>query len=312
MWLLMFYENDNENSREQGPVMEKLGNKNHLPYKVGAIECTRTKRLVNFCEDLLDEYIPNDMDDDNYPLFAFVKEGKPKFMEVVYEDNSVKDMHEFAMSHMPSRLIENVNKLSVFKEKLLKKKKKIKPSILLLTDKYETSSMYFRLVYQFRNNFIFGESRARNLLLSKEFQVKEYPALFAFVPKGTPGSNPYDDNFGVVKYTGGSFRHRDVARWMDEVLVDIEGGDSGSIPKRRPEEENPPPTPQQKDIVIEEEEDQQSESDEENIDLDETEEEIEEGSNKVEEEPDEANEGESPEEDAPDESEEAFFGSEEL
>jgi hypothetical protein len=72
-------------------------------------------------------------------------------------------------------------------------------AILLISDKYETGSMFASLSYSHRNNFLFGESRAKNLELAKEFDVKRYPALVALVPPGQ-GDHRYADHADIVVY----------------------------------------------------------------------------------------------------------------
>ena len=87
---------------------------------------------------------------------------------------SAKELHDFALTHMPKHLIHNINNKPQMEERLLSTDK---PAVLLLTDKYETSSTLFSLAYQFRKDFTFGESRAKNINMAKEFSVKKYPHL---------------------------------------------------------------------------------------------------------------------------------------
>lgn len=98
--------------------------------------------------------------------------------------------------------MHNINNGPQIDERLLSKssswfQSKPPAAVLLLTDKYQTSSMYYSLVYTFRNDFIMGESRAKNLALSKQFGVKKYPTLLAFVPQGI-GDERYDKNSHIV------------------------------------------------------------------------------------------------------------------
>merc|ERR1711862_273326 len=90
-----------------------------------------------------------------------------------------KTLHEFAMQRLPFNIIINVNHIAHIQQRLLHM---TKYTILLLTDKYDTSALYVSLAYQFRDKFIFGESRAKNLALAKQFAVKKYPFLLAFFP----------------------------------------------------------------------------------------------------------------------------------
>jgi hypothetical protein len=80
-------------------------------------------------------------------------------------------------------------------------------SILLLSDKYETSPIYAALSYNHRHDgFVaFGESRGSNAELAKEFGVKRYPTVLALI-----GTTPVAD-----AYTGSSFDLLSLSKWVD-------------------------------------------------------------------------------------------------
>merc|ERR1712130_881536 len=82
-------------------------------------------------------------------------------------------------------------------------------AVLLLTDKYETSSLYASLAYQHRDAFRFGESRAKNINLAKEFGVKKYPLLMVLVPKN-------DGDFSIIKYEG-AVKADPITTWLNGV-----------------------------------------------------------------------------------------------
>jgi hypothetical protein len=226
--------------------LEGLAEKQHLAYNVGAIECSRTPRDVRFCPKMMQMNDDDDIEYLEFPQFGFVKDGKVvTLMKVLYEDMTVKDLHEFAMTNMPKTLIDNINAVATLQKTLLRtttsRKKKFKPGVLLLTDKYETSSMYYSLVYHFRNKIHFGESRAKNLAVSKEFQVKQYPQLILFVPAGM-AEETYNDEYGIIRYTG-KVKKAVIVHWLEGILDDIDafqllGGGGGEQPDTTSDDES--------------------------------------------------------------------------
>jgi hypothetical protein len=70
--------------------------------------------------------------------------------------------------------VQNVNHVVQIHERLLaNNNNNNKPAVLLLTEKYETSSLYMNLAHQYRSSFTFGESRAKNVIMAKEFHVQK-------------------------------------------------------------------------------------------------------------------------------------------
>jgi hypothetical protein len=123
----------------------------------------------------------------------------------------MKALYDFAIEKMPFDLVQMINHPSMIDDRLLqvaKKKKKI-GAILLLTDKYETSSKYAALAYQFRDTFQFGESRAKTLSMAQHYGIKKYPVLIAYVQnkKGEYDMKQLDD----VKNT-------DLSKWVEALL----------------------------------------------------------------------------------------------
>ena len=225
MWLVLFYANDQPTSRDQANVLEKLAQKQSLAYRIGAIECTREQRNVEFCTNqLMDQYQSGSFKPraGTYPIFAFVKDGKTKFMDGKVDNPSVKELHKFALEHMPKTSIEQITTVSQLQESLLRVRRKIKPGVLLLTDKTETSSMYYSLVYRFRNKINFGESHNANTSLAKKFNVEEYPQLISFV-SADHSDEEYNDDFGIIRYTGG-VQKEDIFEWLEQILVGSGGG----------------------------------------------------------------------------------------
>ena len=86
-------------------------------------------------------------------------------------------------------------------------------SILLLTDKYETSPRFASLAYQYRHEFNFGESRAKTLSMAQHFKVKKYPTLIAFVSKGDKKYGQVD----TVRLEGAKVD--DIGKWLDDLIL---------------------------------------------------------------------------------------------
>jgi curved DNA-binding protein CbpA len=219
IWFVMFYVNDRACAacKEQ---LELLAEKTKGTFKVGAMDCGKSDKEAAFCSKLGVE---------DFPTFAFVIDGKTRIFEEANRVPSAKSMHEFAMSQMPRDLVVNINHVQQIQERILgsspnrntiNKNTKMAGSVLLLTDKYETSALYFSLAYKYRSNFLFGESRAGNLNLAKEFGVKKYPLLLAFVPKGR-GTEKYSDEWDLVRYEGEA-TYEAISKWLVKVLAAVE------------------------------------------------------------------------------------------
>ena len=217
MWLVLFYVNDGERSRKVAEDYEKLASQTSLPYKVGAVNCKYSKKEENFCSKTHGLGFTN-------PSFGMVIDGEVIWYEG-YSPNtpstySPKALHEFCMENMPKQYVHNINNGPQIDERLLSKssswfQSKPPAAVLLLTDKYQTSSMYYSLVYTFRNDFIMGESRAKNLALSKQFGIKKYPTLLAFVPQGI-GDERYNDKYDLVRYQSKIQKER-IVKWLTKL-----------------------------------------------------------------------------------------------
>ncbi|KAG7370108.1 molecular chaperone DnaJ [Nitzschia inconspicua] len=213
IWLIMFYANDNKDSRGISEEFEKLAEQRNLPYKVGAVDCRKSLKEQKFCESKGID-VSTDL-----PFFALIVDGKLiDYEDFDYNNSSPKKFHNFCMENMPSHLINNVNSIQQLEERLLPAKFR-KPAVLLLTDKYETSSMMYSLAYHFRKSFSFGESRAKNLMLSKTFEVKKYPQLIAFVPTNV-GGEKYNNEYNFVRYTG-EVKKEKIIKWLEGTAKSI-------------------------------------------------------------------------------------------
>lgn len=197
LWLIAFYDYQHDHAEKvQGPV-EKLATKVRGTYKIGALNCGKNKKETAFCRDM-------GIDMDDLPVFGFFYEGKSTF----YDDEgtgrvpNARQLHEFATKNMPVDRIRNINTVEHIKERLVEplfRDETHEAAILLLSDKYETGPMFASLAYTHRNTFLFGESRAKNLKIAKEFDLKRYPMIVALVPPGQ-GDHEYAPHADVVVY----------------------------------------------------------------------------------------------------------------
>jgi hypothetical protein len=161
------------------------------------------------------------------PLFVFVIDGELKLLkdeEVSASSLGPKFLHDLVIENLPQHLIQNINNLPQIDDRLLGNGKV--GAVLLLTDKYETSSMYSSLAYQFRHGSLtFGESRAKNLKLAQTFGVKKYPTLVALVPNTVSGNQgtPYNDKHKVLSFAGDVRNKEDIVRWIEGVAKMLDG-----------------------------------------------------------------------------------------
>mmetsp|Transcript_13313 Transcript_13313/g.27354 ORF Transcript_13313/g.27354 Transcript_13313/m.27354 type:complete len:551 (-) Transcript_13313:282-1934(-) len=253
MWMIMFYSNANKESRQVSEKYENLASQSNLPYKVGAVDCKLSQREEKFCAN---KGIDSGSD---LPSFGLVADGEL----IMYKDynyqtaSSSKAFHNFCMEHIPKKYVRNINNVPQINERLLSPKKEETkrrtwfqssssstttktpktPAVLLLTDKYQTSSVFYSLAYYFRKDFVFGESRAKNLKLSQTFKVKKYPTLVVFVPSsisaslnvGNGNSNAianaklerFDDNYDAIRYTG-SLKKEKIIAWLAKLKTGIQ------------------------------------------------------------------------------------------
>jgi len=177
-----------------------------------------------------------------HPSFALVVNGKL----IPYGDGndsherhrrtvpSPKTLHAFSVNNMPSNYIFNVNNAHQLEERILSSayakrtsSPAIMPAVLLLTDKYETSSTLRALSYYFRGEFTFGESRAKNANLSRSLRVSEYPTLIAFVPLPSGltqekySVNNGNGEWGLIRYDGSPTKNEIIA-WLKKVQTAID------------------------------------------------------------------------------------------
>jgi DnaJ domain len=236
IWLVVFYDNNTPGCEAAKPILEKIASKVSGGYKTGALDCGRDAREKQFCEK-------HGVRTQSLPQYALVVNGSWKFYSDDDDDNtdddngsqaSPKSLHEFVMDELRMvSLIQNINHPSQLHDRLLldqlqiqggsrpasstrrtPERQKQLGSVLLLSDKYETSALLFGVAYQYRDVFVTGESRAKNLALAKEFGVKKYPLLIVLVPSGL-GDERYSDMVDIIRYTGADFNATRIYRWLD-------------------------------------------------------------------------------------------------
>jgi len=216
-WLMLFYDKDMHQKDEktkqfvsqakqlsEGVLKKAKGVKNGMIFKVGAVDCSSGDAL-RFCQSKLG----NDV---TLPTFATVLNGS---VDVVTDDSalrSAKKLHDHTTGSLLKMegLVVNVNSLQHIQSRLLASSPTTgHPSIavVLFTDKYETSPLYASLAYRHRlDGFAaFGESRGKNLNLGKQFSIKEYPTLVAFV----------DNEEKVERYDGISLDSESLSKWLN-------------------------------------------------------------------------------------------------
>lgn len=240
IWLITFYTNESQGCVEAQPKMEKLAEGLKGTVKVGAVNCGSNEREERFCMEQTGE------DSSSLPYYIFISEGNI----VKYEENpssaSVKSLKNFVDENMPKHLVHNVNSMAHIETRLFdpvrtaiakasatkassstsRRSKRVskhqKAVVLLLTDKYETSSLYASLAHTYRESFIFGESRAKNIHLAREFKVKKYPLLVLLTPSTNKKNNddsPSYDN--LIKYEG-KISSASIAKWLDGINAQLE------------------------------------------------------------------------------------------
>lgn len=216
-WLLLFYNKekfDEDATTQQyvsiakkiseGVLKKAKGSKNYMTFKVGAVDCSDAV-AKKFCKSKLGG--------DKVPSFATVLNGS---VSVITDDDALrnaKQLHDYTTNSLINMdgLVINVNSKAHVQSRLLSTSSTPghpSISILLLTDKYETSPLYASLAYRHRQDGFsaFGESRGSNVQMGKEYSVKKYPHLIALV-----------NNEEIIKYEGKSFDSENLSKWLNNL-----------------------------------------------------------------------------------------------
>jgi hypothetical protein len=213
LWVVVFYDNNSQACAQIKEDVENFSEKTKETFKVGAVNCKRGQADADFCKK-------QKIDVQSLPSFAFVVDGQ--IHTYTKGTPTMKQLHDFAIEKTPFDRVHMINHPSVIDERLKNPSKKEKKfgSILLLTDKYETSSKYASLAYQFRDQFIFGESRGKTLSMAKELDVKKYPTIVAFLP-----------NNKVVKLEVS--KGQDLTKWIDGLVSKYGSGNNANSKRRQ-------------------------------------------------------------------------------
>lgn len=221
IWVVIFYDNNSKACASIKPSLESFTSKVKGTFKVGAVNCKRSEKDSSFCQE-------QGLQTQDLPAFGVVVDGELSMYESGSKAPSMKALHTFASEKVPYHLIQMINHPSVINEKLHNvaiQKKKL-GSILLLTDKYETTPKFASLAYHYRDYFVFGESRAKTLSMAQHFKVKKYPLLVAFVPK-RGSANEFD----MVRLDDAN--GQDIGKWIESLVSKHSESKSSSNSKRR-------------------------------------------------------------------------------
>jgi len=212
LWIVAFYINSGAKCKYMKDDLIKFEAAVKGTFKVGAVNCKRSPKELEFCKK-------HGIDTRKLPVFGVVVNGKLSLYETNDPKKQIpppfKAIHNFAVEKVPFKFVHMCNDpnwvlLRLHDQARIQKKL---GSVLLLSDKYETSPKYASLAYQFRQHFIFGESRAKTLSMGKHYKVKKYPMLIAFIPQNGTASH---DNKEFRLEDAGS---QDIGRWLDTIVT---------------------------------------------------------------------------------------------
>ena len=226
IWVVTFYENGSKACSSIKPSLELFASKVKGTFKVGAVNCKRTDADMKFCRQ-------HGLEVQSLPAFGVVVNGKLSMFKQGGGGNkgkapSMKALHDFAVEKVPFDLVEMINHPSIIDEKLLNSARQQKKvgSILLLTDKFETSPKFGSLAYHYREYFVFGESRAKTLSMAQHFGIKKYPTLIAFVSKKGSKIDAHD----VVRLEDA--KGQDIGKWIESILSSSRSNSNSSQRRR--------------------------------------------------------------------------------
>jgi curved DNA-binding protein CbpA len=283
-WLIVFYDSkDSASSSAAKGILDTIISKStpsSSSFKIGAMDCNKNSVEQRFCQQ---------RNISNLPQYAFVVNGLINTYPTTNSPSAIpaKDIYNFCMEQIQSQTdtyVYNINHPTQLVDRLLlhhvvstntttstttTQKTKSSPfsnhpnvSFLLLTDKYETSSMYISIAYQYRRygkdhhhhhhppSIKMGISRAKNLKIAQLIgTIQKYPTMIALVPIGygdttiqlpplssTTTTTTTDDHHHdhVLKVdiiqccdtTNPSMKQHnqrnDITTWMDSVLTRME------------------------------------------------------------------------------------------
>jgi curved DNA-binding protein CbpA len=244
-WLIVFYDsNDYATTSSAKQVLDTIVSKtttksvSSATFRIGAMDCHKNAVEQNFCQR---QNVSKTL-----PQYAFVLNGHVH----LYEESkspSAKDVYDFCTELIQSQAdtyISNINHPTQLVDRLLvdhvlpsnstktrraSRKSSSPISFLLLTDKYETSSMYISIAYQFRHHdaWKFGISRAKNLAVAKAVGgVSKYPTWIAWVPRNRGDEHAtLSSEVDIIQSPPGGVTSRDeIVKWMQGVEKRVNKG----------------------------------------------------------------------------------------
>jgi hypothetical protein len=195
--------------------------------KVGAVNCGKNSAEERFCQSKFGSGW-------DVPGYALVVDGRVIPYSTSSDTTAIpssKSLHEFIMENIPFSLVQTVNRIYQLNTRLIEpicntsEKQRIHKlgSIFLLSDKFETSTLYASMAYSYRTKFLFGESRAKNLILAKEFGVKKYPMIVALIPncEHTAAPSSLKERYHIIKYDG-EIKGDKISKWIDGLIQKLD------------------------------------------------------------------------------------------
>lgn len=186
-WLVMFYEDGDDECLKRKAIWHKLAASLEGLIKVGAVDASKYP-------ELRDRYGVSEL-----PTVFLFKKGRP----MKYEGSLrvTKTVKEWATNKM-SKKVRNLRVTDDLVEYLDDTKQK--PHVILITDKFKTSSLYKAMSWKYRDNMLFGEVRAGSKSFESRFPTNgRYPTLYVIPSVGEPPE----------KYKG-RIKQEDIDTWL--------------------------------------------------------------------------------------------------
>lgn len=181
IWFVQFYSPSCSHCQQFVKSFEKIATEIKDIVKFGAINCLKENE---FCSK---------HNIQSLPTFKLIING-----EIINYEKELnqKTIYNFIKDNLPMKQIININKIKSLTNLIDSNKNKKSFISLLLTDKFETSSLYKSISNQYRNSkIIFTESKAKNNIVSSHFDVTTYPSLLIICNLDMNNIIKYNDEF---------------------------------------------------------------------------------------------------------------------
>jgi len=166
-WIIHFFKKNNQQCYKLTEIFQKLAEKNKGMLRFGAIDCSEHEEFCARHKVFA------------HPTIMMFKGGRgDKYLGVV----RAKPIQKWAKANMG----KNIYNLRIRQnmDDFLKKDRSKKAHVVLLTDKYETSTIYKALSWKYRDSMSFGEVRASNKAFNHLFPAHEYPSMYVVLEYG--------------------------------------------------------------------------------------------------------------------------------